>query len=147
MSAADWDEIAGRHYRRREIYEVEWLDENGIELNLSDHVVCGCPFGGPIAMILKEHQYSQNADHTQYLRIFTSSAKLISRFQWRHRGLLKLGWSAEEHLVVVLENATIIVYDIFGKQLRNFSMGTECEHACVADAYIWSKGLVVRTAG
>ena len=42
MTAADWDEIGDRHYRKREIYtELRWTDEDGKELNLNDHVVVG----------------------------------------------------------------------------------------------------------
>ena len=89
----------------------------------------------------------QQIEDISFMRIFTSSAKLISCFRWRHRGLIKLGWSEEEHLVVVLEDATIIIYDIHGKRVRTFSMGQECSDAHIADAYIWSTGLIVRTAG
>lgn len=109
----------------------------------------GCPFGGPIAMVADERKRSQLSmvEDVSFLRIFTSSAVLISCFRWKHRGLIKLGWSDEEHLVVVLEDATVVVYDIHGKQLRYFSMGQICSDAHIADAYIWSSGLVVRTAG
>ena len=100
-------------------------------------------------MVSDERKRSQlqQMEDISFMRIFTSSAKLISSFRWKHRGLIKLGWSEEEHLVVVLEDATVIVYDIHGKQLRYFSMGQECEDAHIADAYIWSTGVVVRTAG
>ena len=94
----------------------------------------------------KRSQLQQMEDFA-FMRIYTSSAKLISSFRWKHRGLIKLGWSEEEHLVVVLEDATIIVYDIHGKRLRSFSMGQDCKDAHIADAYIWSTGVVVRTAG
>ena len=150
MTAADWDEIGDRHYRKREIYtELRWTDEDGKELNLNDYVIVGCPFGGPIAMVPDERRRSQlqQMQDISFMRVFTSSAKLISSFRWKHRGLVKLGWSEEEHLVVVLDDATIIIYDIHGKQLRYFSMGQECEDAHIADAYIWSTGVVVRTAG
>ncbi len=86
-------------------------------------------------------------EDVSYLRIFTSSAHRISCFRWKHRGLIKLGWSDEEHLVVVLEDAAVIIYDIHGKQLRYFTMGQTCSDTHIADAYIWSSGLVVRTAG
>eukprot|EP01083_Nonionella_stella_P018552 51667_1 len=150
MTAADWDEIGDRHYRKREIYtDLRWTDEEGKELKLNDHVVVGCPFGGPIAMVLDERKRSQMQAMQEmcFMRIFTCSAKLISSFRWEHRGLIKLGWSEEEHLVVVLEDATVIIYDMHGKLLRHFSMGQECSDAHIADAYIWSTGLVVRTAG
>ena len=42
MTAADWDEIGDRHYRKREIYtDLKWTDENGKELNLNEHVIVG----------------------------------------------------------------------------------------------------------
>ena len=42
MTAADWDEIGDRHYRKREIYtDLQWTDEDGKELNLNDHVIVG----------------------------------------------------------------------------------------------------------
>jgi len=147
MTATDWDEIGDRHYRKREIYtDLQWLDETSKPLKMSEHVIVGSAFAGPIAFVPDERRRHQLQQIT-FCRIFSPSATLISCFRWTHRGLIKLGWSEEEHLVVVLENGTIVLYDIDGKLLRTFSMGTQCENTHIADAYIFGSGVVVRTAG
>ena len=152
MTANDWDEIGDSFYRKRLIYNCDWKTENGKSLNLDNYIIVGCPYGGPIAMLFDEKkslksELINNNNNLYYMRIYTPSSQLISKFIWKHRGVVKIGWSSEEHLITVLETGTIIIYNIHGKLLKKFNMGRVCNEATIADACIWSTGLVVRTAG
>ena len=71
-----------RYYRKREIYNFEWYDENGDLMNLENYVIVGCPYGGPVAIVQDERKtYSaQFNDKTVQMRIFTPSGKPISKF-------------------------------------------------------------------
>ncbi len=53
----------------------------------------------------RKRSQTQVMEGISFMRIFTSSAKLISVFRWKHREIIKLDWSEKEHLVVVLEYA------------------------------------------
>ncbi|ETO20954.1 hypothetical protein RFI_16250 [Reticulomyxa filosa] len=162
--AAEWDEVKTHFFHKRKLYDCQWKDENGEILDLNDFRIAGASFGGPIAMIEDEKKVPRG-EKGYRVRIYLPTGKLISWIQFHGRGLVKMGWSAEEHLVLVLQlsfelcekaikkkvghiiiDASVIVYDMHGKRVNEFSMDTKGERFDIADCSIWGTGLVVRTA-
>lgn len=49
-----------------------------------------------------------------------------------------MGWSNTEKLVCVLDDGTVILHDIFGKFLHEFSISKRVQESKVADAQIFT---------
>eukprot|EP00002_Diphylleia_rotans_P004919 TRINITY_DN1382_c0_g2_i1.p1 TRINITY_DN1382_c0_g2~~TRINITY_DN1382_c0_g2_i1.p1 ORF type:complete len:828 (-),score=186.60 TRINITY_DN1382_c0_g2_i1:1462-3921(-) len=136
---ADWQQLNDRFYRRREVYDMLWG-----KLDLSKFVIAAAPFGGPIAMVRDERKILVLEENTQpVMQIFTASGRLLSRFMWTHHGLVKMGWTDAELLVCVTENATVIILNIWGAIVKQFTLGAHCQRVGIHDAVIWGSGFVV----
>lgn len=51
------------------------------------------------------------------------SHRNLSPLQWKSGPVVALGWSAEEELLCVQEDGTVLVYGLHGDFRRHFSMG------------------------
>jgi len=131
-------------------------------INFDDYFKACAPNGGPIALLRDERKVSVAmrqqtrvgagvTEATPMIRILSSSGRLISQIPWRHKGLVKLGWTTcwgdKEALVAVMDNGNVIVQDIFGLVLAEFSLGEVARADGIADCIIFNRGLVARTAG
>jgi len=148
MQAADWYKLGNKFFRNRDIYEeMLWREDDGSMLNLEKYVIAAGQFGGPIAMVRDHRKLVSiaSSDAKTRMKIYSGSGSLISKFDWDHHGLIKMGWSDAEYLVCVLHNGSIYIYDVTGRQIDHFTMGMECENELIGDAVILANGLVVRT--
>ena len=49
--------------------------------------------------------------------------------KWQEGGqLMRIGWTASEHLMCVQDDGVAIMYDIFGNVEKKFDMGEVCDH-------------------
>ncbi len=117
----DWHPLGQILYRKWHVYDMSWDPK----IKLENFIVCGAPFGGPIAMMLdikKANLQPEMEIFHNKLLIKTSSGNHISTIDWDDKPIVGMGWSDQEHLITVLENGCVKLFDIHGKQLTHFSL-------------------------
>lgn len=101
----DWHALGSVQYRKWHVYDMAWdVDPLGRPFALENFVVCGAPFGGPIAMYLDPKKPGNDATKPTYLLIYTSSGVKLAQFEWRDQPIVGIGWTDKLNLVVVAEN-------------------------------------------
>ncbi len=76
MSYGDWNVLGEVFYRKWHVYDTAW----GPDINLDEYLICGAPFGGPIAMIRDDRKLvALSGDNAKpKLRIFTTAGQKIA---------------------------------------------------------------------
>jgi len=57
--------------------------------------------------------------------------------QWNHGKLIAMGWSDTEELICIQENATVFVYDMFGREKESYSIGDEASVTKIVEAKVF----------
>ena len=68
------------------------------------------------------------------------------QIDWLDRRVIGMGWSDQEHLVIVLEDGNCLIYDIHGKLVRNFLLLDAVATAHVLECHFWGNGVVAITS-
>ena len=129
---ADWHSLGEVQYRKWQVYDMDW----GEDFNLDNYLICGAPFGGPIALIKhnedkanklivipnankekekeKEKEAAAASNIKNMLWIYTSAGKLLGEVEYsnamsNHRmsGVIGMGWTDEEQFVMVFVDGKI----------------------------------------
>eukprot|EP01104_Vermistella_antarctica_P013241 TRINITY_DN397_c0_g1_i3.p1 TRINITY_DN397_c0_g1~~TRINITY_DN397_c0_g1_i3.p1 ORF type:complete len:827 (-),score=204.45 TRINITY_DN397_c0_g1_i3:93-2573(-) len=140
---AEWTKLYNRYYRKRELYEMSWE-----KMDLGKNVCCGAPFGGPLVVTrddMKILLVNKQNSIKPTVQLFTSAGALISSFLWDKTRVVGIGWTDDDHLVLVVEDGTVCMYDIHGTLTNQFSLGTEVKEQRVWECRVWGTGLVVIT--
>lgn len=73
---ADWHALGDLLYRKWHVYDMEW----GENMNIDEYMICGAPFGGPLAMIRDDKKLIPvGADMRAKLWIFTSAGQMLAQ--------------------------------------------------------------------
>lgn len=104
MSNADWHSLGEVSYRKFPLYEaMGW----GNKLQIEDYILCGSPFGGPLAMMKNNRKVAQKSTGTSEVKsrlsLYTSSGIEIAEIEWESKRVAGMGWSDREELIVVSE--------------------------------------------
>ncbi|KAG0042078.1 hypothetical protein BGZ83_000922, partial [Gryganskiella cystojenkinii] len=139
---ADWLALHDKFYRKQEVYTMLWK-----QVDLSKYMIAAAPFGGPLALVRDDRkvilvQKQQPVKPSIYL--YTSSGKLMEPIQWDKGRIVGMGWTETEHLVCVLEDGTVRMYNILGEYTQ-FSIGKEAKDNRVIEVQFWDTGLVALT--
>mmetsp|Transcript_7157 Transcript_7157/g.13240 ORF Transcript_7157/g.13240 Transcript_7157/m.13240 type:complete len:908 (+) Transcript_7157:258-2981(+) len=142
-----WVRMTNRFYQKIDLYDMQW---DGLDTSQA-HVAIS-PFGGLIAVAPDDSKRSINYAKPQAMalknkvRVYTSSGKFVSEFRWPYKGLVGMGWTNTEHLVVVIAEGkeNIFLYSMHGECISSFGL-RDCK--TVAECSIWGSGLVCRAAG
>ena len=78
------------------------------------------------------------------VRIYTSSGKLIKSVPWDKGRIHSWGWSESEQLLILLDTATLVIYNLQGEETTLF-LGKEIADQGVLDCKFWPTGLVIVT--
>ncbi|KAL9655445.1 hypothetical protein ABK040_016858 [Willaertia magna] len=135
------------YYRKKEIYTMQWENDS---INISECMIAAANYGGPIALTRDPRKLLRfrGTDPRQYIFVFSSSGKRISKFEWQPQSngsLLYMGWTEEETLICVTEDARVYVFDIFGKQLLQFSLLDDIKNVGILKVKHWENGLAILT--
>lgn len=147
MSTADWNKLNDVYFRKKIVYEMVWSEK----IDLSKYMVAGAPFGGALALFpdpnskfLRVHSTSQA--EMSILYVFSSSGLPLASIPWTDP-IVKMKWTTSERLVCVCLSGVVKIVNVNGDILNQFSLGTSFASERVADCFIWSSGLVARSAG
>ncbi|KAF6745417.1 vacuolar assembling/sorting protein VPS16 [Ephemerocybe angulata] len=132
-------------YRRQQLYSVP-----GKLPELSDYIVAGCQYGGPIALMRDSTKLLALGRVTPVvtkaqIQVFSPAGEGLLLFSWDQGKIIKFGWSLDERLVVLNEEGVYRVYDLQG-EYQQFSLGTDAADTGVIDARIYGNGLVALTS-
>jgi hypothetical protein len=138
----DWHQLANGYYRKQQIYEMAWQD---VDLKLLN--IVAAPFAGPIAAIRNEKLIIAvtGGQMKPTMQIYTSSGEKISSFIWDKGKLVGMGWTDNEKLICVLQDGSVLIYNVLGELVGQFTLGRECKEQGVLDVKIWGTGLVALT--
>ncbi len=134
---AHWISVGSRTFQRTEAYtSALWsrdLPAAAGKIGQSGRFFfSAAPFGGPILIW-------NCADDDNTAQIYLPSGPEISCFRI-NKGIVRTlacDWSNYEELVAVLEDGTVLMFDILGKLLRSFNLGQEAKDLKLAKAVIF----------
>jgi hypothetical protein len=133
-----WEQLENRFFRRVELYEMDWVHrDSGQGIGLERYIVATGPLGGMIAMFRdpKVAARARAGQRGPTIDVFTASGFFESSIKWDKARIVSIGWSDDEMLVVVAEDATVHLYDVFKKTfISQFSMGELARNAGIAEA-------------
>lgn len=143
-------------------------------VKLDDFMLCGSSFGGPIALVSTSHLTGGNKN-LQQIFICTSSGRQLADFSvpigkasGQGNLIIGVGWTNQEHLVVVTEDGTVFLisnklqilsfyhlvpqlgsvsmFDIFGKLVTQFSLLDPQTSSIVSECQFWGDGVAALTS-
>jgi hypothetical protein len=142
MSCSDWHSLGEVPYRKFPVYEtMGW----GTDIQIEDYMVCGSPFGGPLAM-MKDTRKGTHYTLGVRLSLCTLSGIKIADISLENKRVVGMGWSDREELVIVLEDGNVFMYDIQGNSVYNFLIIDLMTITDVLECVFWGDGVVVVTA-
>lgn len=139
----EWNALGDVLYRKWKVYDM--IHGWGSNMKIENYQIEGAQFGGPLAMI-KDDRKSTNDDNKAKLLLYTSSGNKIAELDWDNKRVAGMGWNDQEQLVVVLEDGNVLLYDIYGKLVRNFLLLEVVTTAHVVECHFWGNGVVVITS-
>lgn len=144
-SLIDWHSLGEVQYRKWEVYAMEW------DVDVGAHLLSGAPYGSCIASIRsiagERRSARAAADDSLMLELYTSSGVKLASEPFKNRfRVVAMGWSDQESLVVVVEDGTVLMYDIFGKLLRSFLLLADDSTARIEECQVWGAGIVALTS-
>lgn len=116
-----------------ELYSMDW----DLKEPLRDCLVAAAPYGGPIAVLRNPWKKEKSPSIRPLLQIYSSSGVALASLLWKSGPVVLLGWSAEEELLCVQEDGSVLVYGLHGDFRRHFSMGNEVLQNRVLDARVF----------
>ncbi|TEB34385.1 vacuolar assembling/sorting protein VPS16 [Coprinellus micaceus] len=132
-------------YRRQQLYSVP-----GKLPELSDYIVAGCQYGGPIALmrdstkLLALGRVTPAVTKAQ-IQVFSPAGEGLLLFSWDQGRIVKFGWTVDERLIVLNEEGVYRLYDLQG-EYQQHSLGTEAAEMGIIDAKMYGNGLVALTS-
>eukprot|EP00118_Oscarella_pearsei_P006071 m.27723 g.27723 ORF g.27723 m.27723 type:complete len:837 (+) comp30298_c0_seq2:46-2556(+) len=133
---SEWDSLGEVFYRKRELFRMNWLSD---QIDLSRFIVAGAPFGGAIAMVRDDKKILRvkSGSLKPMVYIYSASGDRISSIKWDGGSVVQLGWSHDEELIIVVEDGSVLHYDIHGKFIRSQSLGEEVKASKILEAKIF----------
>ncbi|KZT35392.1 vacuolar protein sorting-associated protein 16 [Sistotremastrum suecicum HHB10207 ss-3] len=144
---SSWEPIQeGRaFYKKYELYSLHWK-----VADLSEYIVSGARYGGPLAMMRDTSKLvalgrSTTALTKSQVQIYSSSGEGLLLFSWDQGKIIRMGWTFDERLVLLNEEGVYRLYDLQG-EYQQFSLGPDAAEAGIIDAKIHENGLVALTS-
>ncbi|KAG7441120.1 vacuolar protein sorting-associated protein 16 [Guyanagaster necrorhizus] len=131
-------------YRRQQLYSV-----SGKFPDFADYIMAGCRYGGPIAVMRDTTKLvalgrATPAFGKSQIQVYSPAGEGLLMISWDQGKIIRVGWTADESLVVINEEGTYRVYDLQG-DYQQYSLGSDAAEMGVIDARIHEDGLVALT--
>ncbi|PCH35379.1 vacuolar protein sorting-associated protein 16 [Wolfiporia cocos MD-104 SS10] len=141
-----WEAIqdGNAFYKRHQVYSI-----TGKLPNLSDFIVAGCRYGGPIAMMrdttkLVALGHATTSFARSQIQVYSPAGEGILVLSWDQGKIVRFGWTADERLVVLNEEGVYRLYDLQG-DYQQYSFGAEAMEMGIIDARVHENGIVALT--
>ena len=119
MALLNWTELGEYCYRQIELYDMQWENDRDLEY----FYVTGAGFGGPVARLMRPDSLvmgipDTNQLYRKFLTIHDSAGKVSGKIPWNFdRKMVGMGFTNDEVLVIVYENADIDLYNVQGEKV------------------------------
>ena len=157
----DWHALGEVVYRKWQVYDMGWGDE----FNIDDFIICGAPFGGPLAMIRAEDKLnkvvvvpnatkemnkesvdgSESNEHLNTLWIFSTAGKLLAEVEFgisnKNNVVVAMHWTEAEQLVLVMIDGSCLMFNLQGKMLTQFLLWDSTSSVHVLECKFWGDGI------
>ncbi|KAF7325790.1 putative vacuolar protein sorting-associated protein 16-like protein [Mycena kentingensis (nom. inval.)] len=142
-----WEVMAdGRtFYKRQQLYSIP----SGKLPNLSDYIIAGCRYGGPLALMRDPTKLialgrTAPVSTKAQIQVYSPSGEGLLLFGWDQGKIIRFGWTSDERLAILNEEGIYRLYDLQGDYTQH-SLGSEAGEMGVIDARIHDDGLVALT--
>ncbi|KAF3162354.1 hypothetical protein TWF751_010743 [Orbilia oligospora] len=138
-----WELVSGQYYRKFTVFTPSWTQDE--DFNLDDYLVAGAPFGGAIALWKdprKFHAYQGGQAAKPNIMICNLAGALLRRITWDRGAIQSIGWSDDEHLLVVTTDGSVRCYYDLQGNFTQFSLGADAEEHGVVSCRFWGTGFV-----
>ncbi|XP_017122816.1 vacuolar protein sorting-associated protein 16 homolog [Drosophila elegans] len=133
-NTGEWFKVRPDYYRKVELATPDWP----LDLDLEYMVVEAAPYGGPLATTRDPTKLVPVKGNARpMIRIFDTAGTETGHLLWNHGKLIAMGWSDTEELICIQENATVFVYDMFGREKETYSIGDEASVTKIVEAKVF----------
>lgn len=139
----EWSELGSEsYYHKYELYKLSWDN-----IDLSEFIFAAAPYGGAIAITRDQERFQQyrgKSNQHGSVIVYNSIGEVLRDLRWENEFIRSLGWTEDEHLIVVARSGLVRYYDLLG----NFSQFTLSKSTStdIIDCRYWSHGMIARTA-
>ncbi|KAF9445538.1 vacuolar protein sorting-associated protein 16 [Macrolepiota fuliginosa MF-IS2] len=132
-------------YRRQHLYNI-----SGKLPDLSDFIIAGCRYGGPIAIMRDTSKIvtlnrAAPALSKSQVQVYSPAGEALLLFSWDQGKIVRFGWALDERLILLNEEGVYRIYDLQG-EYQQHSLGAEAAEVGIIDARIHDNGLVALTS-
>ncbi|XP_017088606.2 vacuolar protein sorting-associated protein 16 homolog [Drosophila bipectinata] len=133
-NTGEWFKVRPDYYRKVELPTPDWP----LDLELEYMLLAAAPYGGPLAVTRDTTKLVPvKGSSRPMIRIFDTTGKETGHILWNHGKLIAMGWSDTEELICVQENATVFVFDMFGKEKESYCIGDEASVTKIVEAKVF----------
>ncbi|XP_017058779.1 vacuolar protein sorting-associated protein 16 homolog [Drosophila ficusphila] len=133
-NTGEWFKVRPDYYRKVELATPDWP----LDLDLEYMLVEAAPYGGPLAATRDPTKLVPvKGTARPMIRIFDTTGRETGHILWNHGKLIAMGWSDTEELICIQENATVFVYDMFGREKESYSIGDEASVTKIVEAKVF----------
>ncbi|KAH8382576.1 hypothetical protein KR009_004161 [Drosophila setifemur] len=133
-NTGEWFKVRPDYYRKVELATPDWP----LDLDLEYMLVVAAPYGGPLAATRDPTKLVPvKGTARPMVRIFDTTGRETGHILWNHGKLIAMGWSDTEDLICVQENATVFVFDMFGREKESYSIGDEASVTKILEAKVF----------
>ncbi|BHF64295.1 Vacuolar protein sorting-associated protein 16 [Sparganum proliferum] len=121
----DWYALGSNYYRRLKLFSLSLSDS----INFDDFFIAIRRTYGQIAFLQRPTSSTK-----PFLRITTSSGKMIAENLWKDAPPVAIGWTTEDELAVVQRSGYVTLLTMNATFKRRLSLGKEAETAQIVKA-------------
>jgi len=108
LDLAAWQALGDHQYRTVKLFETMLWGE---DVNIEDYLVVAAPYGGPIALARDPTKVTAfrlaGPGASDQVTIYSASGRLLGHAHTETSRLVGIGWTSNEHLVVVHETGGV----------------------------------------
>lgn len=136
----EWSELGSEtYYHKFNLYQLRWP-----EIDLSEYLFAAAPYGGAVAVTRDDGQFQKYRGQTAVkgiVQVYSSVGDLLCDLRWENVSIVALGWTEDEHLLVVANSGLVRHYDLLGN-FSQFGLVKTPSQTSVISCKFWSHGLV-----
>ncbi|KAJ1502239.1 hypothetical protein HMI54_009216 [Coelomomyces lativittatus] len=144
MERRGWISLGDSYLQQQCLYEFNWnsitIDAFHVAISISGAFIATAR-NDKVPLLLPSY-----SPIVQPISIFSGSGKLLHSIPWdrEHTSILNLGWTEDSRCVLVLDDATIRLYSLYGT-FETFDLGQEVKEQGISSCMIHPNGMVIAT--
>ena len=140
--SSKWSKLNNSYYNKYNISPLIWSIKDFYKYHID------CTIGGTI-ILTKKNNHIDNKLEKNIIYIYNSNGKLITFWSYNDDNdnlLVGLKCTDKDKIILIFNDGTIRLYNLFGENIKLFSLPTVVIEDGVADVVFYSNGLCARTS-